>query len=423
MPAYEYTALNGAGKTCKGALEGDNARHARQQLRNQGLTPLVVEEIGQRAVRAKGSIAVNDSVPVNGGANAAPLPRAAMMSLGAADLALLTRQLATLTRSGLALEEALQVMAKQTGKAKARRLLMAVRSRILEGHALADALAEFPRVFSGMYRATVAAGEQSGHLDLVLERLAEYAENHRMMRQKTMLALFYPLLLSSLAALIVTGLLAYVVPKVAQVFVNLHQDLPWLTRALIALGNFFQHWGWALLLGLILLAVVWHQAMRNPTARFAFDRLLLRLPLVQALVRGAETARLARTLAILLQSGVPLVDALRMAAGVVGNLPMRAAVNDTVQRVREGTSLHQALEQTRLFPPMAVYLIASGEASGNLEGMLDRAAVYQEQELEGLIGIFLGLFEPLLILFMGGVVLLIVLAILLPVFELNQLVK
>lgn len=402
MPAFEYAALDASGKTRKGVLEGDTPRQARQQLRDQGLTPLRVEEVAQR---------------VEGGG------RVHRMGLGSADLALLTRQLATLVRSGLALEEALDVMARQATKPRLRRLLMAVRSRVLEGHALADGLAEFPRVFSPMYRATVAAGEQSGHLDLVLDRLAEYTENRRLMQQKTLLALFYPLMLTGIALLVVSGLLAFVVPKVVKVFVNLHQELPLLTRILIALGEFFQQWGWALLLGIIAGITGFRWWLRHEKALFWFHGWLLRLPILGRIELGSNTARLARTLSILLSSGVPLVEALGIASEVVSNRPLQAAVREAAQRVREGSTLHHALEQSGRFPPMAVYLIAGGENAGNLETMLERAAVYQEQELEGVTAMFLGLFEPLLILFMGAVVLIIVLAILLPVFELNQLVR
>jgi len=402
MPAFEYSALDKAGKTCKGVLEGDSARQVRQQLRAQHLIPLQVEElIGQN--NKQGHLYT--------------------LSVSSADLALLTRQLATLSRSGLALEEALAVMSRQAHKPKVRRLLMAVRSRVLEGHSLAESLGEFPRVFSVMFRATVTAGEQSGHLDVVLERLADYTETRRMMRQKTLLALLYPMILTGIALLIVSGLLAFVVPKVVQVFVNLDQKLPWLTRLLLAVGHFFQHWGWVLLAAVGLGSIGMRLSLRNDKILTRFHALRLRFPIAGRIELGANTARLTRTLSILLASGVPLVEALGIAAEVVTNRPLQQAVRKATQRVREGATLHHALEQSGLFPPMTVYLIAGGENASNLEVMLERAAVYQEQELEGLTAMFLGLFEPLLILVMGAVVLLIVLAILLPVFELNQLVK
>ncbi|MEN8218541.1 MAG: type II secretion system inner membrane protein GspF [Pseudomonadota bacterium] len=397
MGAFEYAALDKTGRTRKGVLEGDTPRQVRQQLREQGLTPLFIDEVirptAQRQHRR--------------------------VSVSATDLALLTRQLATLVRSGLALEEALRAISEQSEKPRLKTLLLAVRSRVLEGHSLADGLSDFPSVFPSVYRATVAAGEQSGHLDLVLERLAEYTENRQYIRQKTLLALFYPALLTGVAILVVVGLLAYVVPQVVQVFNHINQELPWLTRALIAFSHFLRDWGgWLLLL---LIAAGAGLGYLLPLA--TFHRLLLHTPLVSRLERGANVARFTRTLSILTESGVPISEALRITAQVISNLLIRQAVEEATQKVREGSSLHAALGQSGLFPPMTLHLIASGETSGNLEKMLERAAVMQERELETLIGVLLGLFEPLLILLMGGIVLTIVLAILMPIFELNQLIK
>jgi general secretion pathway protein F len=382
-------------------LEGDTPRQVRQQLREQDLTPLSIDEVVRPTAQRK-----HRYVRVN-----------------ATDLALLTRQLATLVRSGLALEEALRAVSEQTEKSRLKSMLLAVRSRVLEGHSLAEGLGDFPSVFPSVYRATVAAGEQSGHLDLVLERLAEYTENRQMIRQKTLLALFYPVLLSGVAILVVVGLLAYVVPQVVQVFSNINQDLPWLTRALIALSDFLQHWGGWLLFLLIAAVVGLRYLLRFDSPLTIFHRLLLRMPLVSRLERGANVARFTRTLSILTESGVPMLEALRITAQVLSNRLMRQAALEATNKVREGSSLYEALGQSGLFPPMTLHLIASGEASGNLEKMLERAAIMQERELEALIGMLLGLFEPLLILLMGGIVLIIVLAILMPIFELNQLVK
>jgi general secretion pathway protein F len=401
MGAFEYAALDKTGRTRKGVLEGDTPRQVRQQLREQDLTPLSIDEVVRPTAQRK-----HRYVRVN-----------------ATDLALLTRQLATLVRSGLALEEALRAVSEQTEKSRLKSMLLAVRSRVLEGHSLAEGLGDFPSVFPSVYRATVAAGEQSGHLDLVLERLAEYTENRQMIRQKTLLALFYPVLLSGVAILVVVGLLAYVVPQVVQVFSNINQDLPWLTRALIALSDFLQHWGGWLLFLLIAAVVGLRYLLRFDSPLTIFHRLLLRMPLVSRLERGANVARFTRTLSILTESGVPMLEALRITAQVLSNRLMRQAALEATNKVREGSSLYEALGQSGLFPPMTLHLIASGEASGNLEKMLERAAIMQERELEALIGMLLGLFEPLLILLMGGIVLIIVLAILMPIFELNQLVK
>jgi len=401
MSAFEYAALNKTGRTCKGVLEGDTPRQVRQQLREQGLMPLSIEEVMRPVTQRK-----KRRVPIN-----------------ATDLALITRQLATLVHSSLPLESALQAISEQTEKPRLKSMLLAVRSRVLEGHSLAEGLGDFPAIFPSVYRATVAAGEQSGHLDLVLERLAEYTENRQLIRQKTLLALFYPALLTGVAILVVVGLLAYVVPQVIQVFNNINQELPWLTQALIALSDFLRLWGIGLLILLVGIIFGLRYLLRFEKPLTWFHRLLLRIPLISRLERGTNVAQLTRTLSILSESGVPMLEALQITAQVLSNRVIRQATLEATNKVREGSSLHNALEQSGLFPPMTVYLIASGEASGNLEIMLERAAIMQERELETLIGVLLGLFEPLLILVMGGIVLTIVLAILMPIFELNQLVK
>ncbi|RMG28251.1 MAG: type II secretion system protein GspF [Gammaproteobacteria bacterium] len=408
MGAYQFTALDGDGRPRRGVLEGDTPRHVRQQLREQGLTPLEVQEVAAgEAGRSRGA---RRRWRLRGGVRAA-------------ELALMTRQLATLVQSGTPLEEALLAVSRQSENARLTRLLLAVRARVLEGMSLAQGLAEFPHVFPEIYRATVAAGEQTGHLDAVLERLADYTEARQAVRQKIQLALFYPAILTVVAIAVVVLLLAYVVPQVVQVFDSLGQTLPWLTRLLIATSDFLQAWGLWLVLGLALAGTGLAMLLRRPGPRRAWHHLLLRLPLVARLVRGINTARFARTFSILAASGVPVLEALRIGAGVIGNLPMREAVENAARRVREGSSIHKALEESGQFPPMMLHLIASGEASGRLEQMLERAAISQERELETLIGTFLGLFEPLMIVTMGGLVLVIVLAILLPIFDLNQLVK
>jgi general secretion pathway protein F len=401
MGAFEYAALDRTGRTRKGVLEGDTPKQVRQQLREQGFTPLSIAEVVRSATQRK-----RRYVPVN-----------------ATDLALLTRQLATLVRSGLPLESALHAISEQTEKSRLKSMLLSVRSRVLEGHSLAEGLGDFPTVFPSVYRATVAAGEQSGHLDVVLERLAEYTENRQLIRQKTLLALFYPALLTGVSILVVIGLLAYVVPQVVQVFNNINQELPWLTRALIALSDFLRLWGLWLFFLVILLVIGLRYLLRFEKSLIIFHRLLLRMPLLSRLERGTNVARFTRTLSILIDSGVPMLEALQITAQVLSNRLIRQATIEATQKVREGSSLHNALKQSGLFPPMTIYLIASGESSGHLEKMLERAAIMQERELEALIGVLLGLFEPLLILLMGGIVLTIVLAILMPIFELNQLIR
>lgn len=403
MPAFQYSALDERGRQRKGLIEADTPRMARQLLRERGMSPLGVEEVaGQERNRSRQWFR----------------PR-----ISPTDLALITRQLATLVGSGLPLEEALGAVARQAERARLSGLLLAVRARVLEGHTLATALRDFPGVFPELYRATVAAGEQSGHLDVVFERLADYTEARQQMRQKVGLALFYPLLLTGVAILVVAGLLTYVVPQVVQVFSSLNQQLPALTRGLIALSDFLREYGGLLLIGLAAGALGWVYALRRINFRRRVHQTLLKLPLIARLIRGANTARFARTFSILMASGVPVLEALRISAQVMSNLPMREAVEQAAARVKEGASLQKAISNSGYFPPMTVQLIASGEASGRLENMLERAAVQQERETETLIAALLGIFEPMLILLMGGVVLVIVLAILLPIFDLNQLVR
>ncbi|GMQ83361.1 MAG: type II secretion system inner membrane protein GspF [Gammaproteobacteria bacterium] len=404
MGAFEYVALDSSGKEKKGVLEGDTARQVRQQLRDQGWIPLDVSESSERASRSG-----QEKVQIR-------------RSVSATDLALITRQLATLVRAGLPLEETLQAAAQQTEKARLQSMLLAVRSRVMEGHTLATGLGDFPHVFPEIYRTTVSAGEQSGHLEVVLERLADYTENRQQMQSKIQLALFYPALLTLVAVGVVIGLMTFVVPQVVQVFDNIGQELPGLTLTLIAMSDFLRNYG---LLMLILLALAgvglaWLLKKEGPKRRF--HEILLHLPLIGRLERGVNAGRFARTFSIVTASGVPVLDGLRIASEVISNLPMRESVEEATRKVREGASIYAALEKSGYFPPMMVHLIASGEASGKLEEMLERAATNQEREIETLISAVMGLFEPILILVMGAVVLIIVLAILLPIFNLNQLV-
>ncbi len=403
MAAFEFQAMDAAGKAQKGVLEGDTARQVRAKLRERGWIPLQVDEVVERARRA-GTM------------------RRRGASASAAEIALLTRQLATLVGSGLPLEESLGAIAQQSEKPRLGNMMAAVRSKVMEGHSLADALATYPRAFSEMFRATVAAGEQTGHLDIVLERLADYTESRQHMRQKIQLALFYPAGLLIVAVAVVILLLTYVVPKITAVFADLGQQLPALTQAVIATSDFLRHNGIWLLLALALAILAFGYAMRGPRFKRYMHRLVLRLPLIGRLARGVNAGRFARTFSILTGSGVTALEALRISAQVISNVAMREAVEDAASRVREGTSISGALERSGQFPPMMLHLIASGEAGGRLESMLERAAVNQEREIEGAIASMLAIFEPLLILTMGAIVLVIVLSILMPIFELNQLV-
>ncbi len=404
MPAFEYTALNAKGQEETGILDADNARQVRQLLRDSSLTPLQVTQVEKSEGEGKQKI-----------------QRAGRVK--AADLALLTRQLATLVQSGAPLEEALSTTAKQTEKRNIRHILSAVRTRVVEGYSLADGLKSYPSVFPDMYRATVAAGEQSGHLDAVLDRLADYTESRQETQQRIATAMFYPVILTILSIAIVAGLLAFIVPKIIAVFENMDQELPVMTRMLVKVSDFVRDYGLYILAVVVVLYIIFKQLTKIPKWRYKYHNFLLKIPLIKKMVRGLNTARFARTLSILASSGVPILDAMSISAQVVQNLPMRKAVENAAVKVREGMTINRALDQSGYFPPMTVYLIASGESSGKLDEMLERAAVQQERETDAMLTNMLGIFEPMLILIMGGVVLLIVLSILLPILNLNQLVK
>jgi general secretion pathway protein F len=404
MGAYEFVALDKAGKESRGLLEGDTAKHVRQILRERQLLPVKVTEVTQRDSRRQKSFSLR-------------------RGLAAGELALLTRQLATLSQSGLPLEEALLAVSQQNENPRAQSILLGVRSKVMEGHTLADGLADFPSAFPELYRATVAAGEQSGHLDAVLERLATFTESRQALQQQVRNALIYPIALVVTAAAIISFMLGYVVPKVVDIFENYGQQLPLLTRIMLWTSEFLRnHW---LLLIIAIAAIVFgvRRLLRKEGPRRRYHRLLLRLPIVSRLTRGINTARFTQTLSILAGSGVPILEALRIAAQVIVNVPMRESVEEASLRVREGAMISKSLAAGKLFPPMMIHLISSGEASGRLEEMLSRAAVNQEREVDGLIATLLGIMQPLLVVIMAAVVLLIVLAILLPIFELNNLIR
>ncbi len=405
MGAFVYTALDALGKERKGLIEGDTAKHVRQLLREKQLLPVDIQEAAQSEQKRTTRTLF------------------ARRGLSTLDLALLTRQLATLLRSGLPLEESLQAVAEQTEKPRVQRIILGVRSKVVEGHPLADGLGDFPQAFPEIYRATVAAGEQSGKLDSVLERLSDYTESRQVMGQQVSNALVYPIVLMVLSFAIVSFLLAYVVPQVVAVFESGHQELPLATRILIGASDFVRHY-W--IYGLILIgAVAWgfNRWLRSPDARARYHRFLLRVPLAGKLIRGLNTARFARTFSILTASAVPVLEALKISADVVNNLPMKYAVVEAALRVREGAPIGKSLAARKIFPPMMIHLISSGESSGELEKMLERAASNQEREMDGLLATMTNLLGPFMVVFMGAVVMFIVIALLLPIFQLNDLVK
>jgi general secretion pathway protein F len=402
MPGFRYQAYNVEGKLHKGVLEADSARQARASLREQGLTPYRVEVI-----------AANDPA---GGA------RFGGASMSTAELTQATRGLASLLEAGLTVEQAFNALIEQAERERVRQVLAALRGEVIAGNTVAKALAAFPRVFSDLYRTLVAAGETSGQLPRVLSKLADYLEDRQQMRARLSLALIYPSIVLGVALVVVGALLIYVLPQVVQVFQHAHQQLPILTRALIALSGFLQA-TWGLWLALIVAAAIAVRiAIRRPASRAAIHRFFWRAPIVGRVLRHLDAARLAATLSILVGSRVPILDALEAGTGVMTLVPMRDALSTAARGVREGMPLARALGATRAFPPVMVHLISSGETSGRLDEALERAARQQHNDLAIRLAAFAALFEPAMILFMGGVVLAIVLAILLPIFQLNSLV-
>jgi general secretion pathway protein F len=405
MSGFEYSALDTAGREKRGVIEADTERHARTLLRDRGLAPLAVESIRDTAQQA--GLGERFSRPG--------------LSRGA--LALVTRQFATLVRAGLTIEECLNVLIEQTESTGARRLFAAVRARVLEGQSLSRGLAAFPSAFPQIYRALIEAGEHSGKLGDVLERLADYTENRERLRNNMMIAFIYPAVLTVFALAVVSGLLVYVVPQVTRVFTNLGQTLPLATRVLIAASDFARASGLLVVAALVAAIVVARLLLRDEGRRARWHGFLLRVPVAGRLIRGVNAARFADTLGILTTAGVPLLASLQAAAAVLTNLPMRAAVDEAVRRVREGAALAPSLGATRLFPPLIIHLVASGEATGRLDTMLARAAEAQSREVENWVRGLTAALEPALIMVMGLIVLFVVVAILLPIFEMNTLVR
>jgi general secretion pathway protein F len=403
MAAFEYQAINAKGQTVKGTIESDTLKLARQQLKSNELTLLEIEEVHKIESSRKGPMF--------------------SQRINMRQLAHITRQLAALLGSGLSIDEALGITAKQLDSAKTKRILLGVRSRIMEGQSLAQACSAFPSTFPPLYRATVEAGESSGKLDQVLQRLADYIGDKGQLHSKLQMAMIYPVMLTSVSLLVVIGLLAYVVPEITSVFDKMGGELPTITKVLIACSDFFKHYGLVLLLLVIGMSMGSNAILRLPEPRMRFHLLLLNMPFVARFSKGMNTARFTRTLAILTNSGVELLQALKISSQVLTNNAMQKAVETASLKVREGQSLNKAMEASGLFPPVTIHLVASGEASGQLPKMLASAADDQERDIQALTEMTLGLFEPILILVMGLVVLAIVLAILLPIFEMNQLVK
>ena len=398
MVAYAYRAVDPSGKPAAGIVEAATAVAARADLRTRGLLPLEITT-------------ANPPTP--------NLPLRAALPLSA--LVLVTRQMATLLRSGLRIEDALSTIA-QGQPARVAGLMMAVRTAVLEGRSFAAAIDMFPRAFSAFYRASVAAGEASGRLDQVMAHLANFVENRARNRQTVILALLYPALLGLVSIGIIMALMAFVVPDIVKVFTTRGTSLPLLTRALIGASAFVRTYGLAAVLTVGLAAVLWLRWLKNPANRQKFDGILARSWLTRKVVQRMNAAQFAGTLATLVQSQVPQIEALQAAAGVTPNRFIRARIVEIGDKVRQGMSLKRAMEEAACFPAMLVAMVASGEASGNLGEALERAASDQQRDLDAWIKALVALVEPAILLVMGGLVMMMVLAILLPIVSMNNLV-
>jgi general secretion pathway protein F len=405
MPAFEYEALDGGGRKSRGFLNADSEVAARRELRRRQLAPLKVGRADERRVGSSGASASFGF----------------QSALSRRDLMVFTRQFASLTAAGIPLEEALGLLARQAEKPALRRVLSATRARVQEGSRLAEAMSDHPKSFPAVYRAMIAAGEVAGGLDRVLDRLADYLEKADAVRRKVQAALVYPAALAVTALAVVSGLLVFIVPRIAEQFDGTGVALPLPTRMMIALSGFLQEFGAVLLIALAVIIVASIIALRHDTVRLHRDRLLRRLPVAGGWARDTEAARFARTMAILIQSGAVLPDALRAAGRAAGNTAFAKAVTAVVRDVETGTGLSEAMRRNSWFPPLLVHMTAAGERSGTLGEMLERAAQQIEQDTDGRTSMALNLLEPAIIISMGVIVLAIIVSILLPILRLNTL--
>jgi general secretion pathway protein F len=403
MAAFEYQALDEAGRTRKGVIEADSARHARALLRDQALMPTKVNVTASQSTIKRSGVSFQ-------------------RKLGHLDRVLFTRQLATLIGSSLPIEAALAAVAEQAEKQHVKGLIMAIRSKVLEGHSLAVSLSDHSSSFNALYRATVTAGEQSGFLDKVLENLADYEERQFSATRNVEMAMVYPAVLLTMAVLIISGLMVYIVPDMVNVIVDTGQELPWFTTVLIGITDLMANYWWLLIIAVALSVLCIRWLLAQPRMRLRWDRMKFDMPLIQRITRSANAARYTNTLSILTRSGVPLVEAMHIASGVVSNRWLQRALTEATQRVSEGISLHISLGKVGQMPPMLLHMVAAGEQSGTLDAMLGRVADFQQSEVERVVSALVKLFEPLMLLLMGGVVLFIVMAILLPMLSMNQLV-
>jgi general secretion pathway protein F len=409
MPVYAYKGLNAKGRNVGGIIDADNPKNARLKLRRDGIYPTDITEEHE----TKKSVASRAQTDI-----ASLFERVTPQ-----DIALMTRQLATLVGAGLPLVDCLGALIEQMDRAGLKRILSQVRERVVEGGTLADAMKAHPRVFNDLYVNMVRAGEASGALDLVLVRLADYTERSAQLRGKVRSALTYPVLASIVSTGILFFLLSYVVPKVTRIFQETKQELPMMTVVLLAISNFCSQYWWVILAAVIVLVIALRVSVRTEKGRLRFDRSILRIPYFGKLLKKVALARFSRTLSTLLLGGIPLLQSLDIVKHVVSNAVLQNAIQDGRNAIREGQSMADPLKRSGLFPPLLIHMVAVGEKSGELESMLARAADAYDNEVEASVNSLTSIMEPVMIIFMGGVVLFIVLAIMVPIFELNQLVR
>ncbi|NKB76378.1 MAG: type II secretion system protein GspF [Gammaproteobacteria bacterium] len=403
MSVYEYNALDAKGRNRKGMIPADNAKKARQYLRDQGLFPVSVltqSVISNTQKGAQSRLKLNDT-----------------------ELSIITRQFAILLSSGLTIEDCFTALVNQEESYQIESMLSNIKEKVLEGHTLAYAFSGYPRTFSELYIATIEAGEQTGKLSEVMERLAQYIEDRLDIGRKITSALVYPIILMVVSILIVSGLITFVVPKVVSVFSDTGQALPWLTRILIGVSDFVKQHGFTMMGVITICSLGTISVFRKGPPKLWLHGVYLRLPGIKKLSQGLNAARMARTLSIMVGSDVPLITALEAGAKVVANQRMRHSLRQATNEVTEGASLHKALERAGHFPPLMVQMVQSGEKSGRLAEMLEKSAAVAERQIESRTMITVSLFEPLMILIMGALVMLIVLAILLPIFDINQIIS
>ncbi len=406
MAVFHWQALDAKGKLQKGVMEADSQRMLVQNLREQSLSPTSIKEGQKETAKASNKFSF-----------------AGLKKISHKTLFTITRQLATLIKQGIPIDSALSTIIQQSDKGNNKSLLVSIRAKVIEGHTLAQAFSDFPRTFPDYYIYTVAAGEKSGNLPLVLDSLASYLQSSYASRQKILLALIYPVFVLIVAFIVIGVLLTVVVPDIVKVFSGSGQELPFITKALIILSDFLQGNIISILLIILVLLLALNFALKSKTGKMQIHQFLLKIPVYGRLFKNGAVLRFVRTLSILLKSKVEITDAINISSQVVNVLPLKVKLERVKQEVQEGIALNKSLEKTMIFSPLLLSLIASGEKSGSLAQMLEEGAEIQEQDLMASISIVLSVFEPMMILFMGLVVLAIVLAILVPIFDMNTLVK